>query len=266
MKPKVSLLISTYNWPEALELVLLSVKQQKYLPDEVLIADDGSGPETKELIDGFRKDFPVPLIHEWIPDDGFRKTIVLNRAFARAKFPYLIQIDGDCIMHPYFVKDHVDFARKGTYVQGSRLYMSKEKSQGIMMTKNIRIKWWSGGMINAESGMRSRFLRWLMSFSEAKLKKVRGANMAFWKDDFVQINGYNEEMTGWGSEDWELAQRLRNIGLFARRLKYGAVLFHLFHEELSRERCEINAAIFDKTHKQKVLRCDKGVDQYINSL
>jgi glycosyltransferase involved in cell wall biosynthesis len=263
MKPSSSLIISTYNWPEALDLVLQSVVLQKVHPNEVLIADDGSGEETKMLIASYQSKFPVPLIHVWIPDDGFRKTKVLNMAYAKAKYSYFVQVDGDCILHPNFISDHLNFAKQGTYVQGSRLYMSAEKSSEIMATKNTKIAWWSGDMINAESGIRNVFLRKIAGIKEAPMRKVRGCNMAFWKDDFIKINGYNEAMTGWGSEDWELAQRLRNLGLKARKLKFGAVQFHIYHIELSRERSKINAGISDATKANKIIRCEKGLDQYL---
>ena len=105
-KPFVSLVTPTYNWPNALELLLLSIKQQTVLPNEVIIADDGSRPETTELIKKFQEDFPVPLFHVWHEDHGNQKPKIMNKAIAQAKFEYIIEIDGDIIMHPNFVEDH----------------------------------------------------------------------------------------------------------------------------------------------------------------
>lgn len=104
---KTALLISTYNWKEALSLVLDSIKIQSQLPDEVLIADDGSDDATKQVIDEFRQTFKIPVKHVWQEDLGFRKSMILNKTIAQAEADYIIQIDGDCIMHKDFIKDHI---------------------------------------------------------------------------------------------------------------------------------------------------------------
>src|SRR5210317_1038932 len=97
--PSCSLVTPTYNWPEALELLFLSIKNQTYLPNEVIIADDGSKENTKLLIQKFQKDFPVPLFHVWHEDNGYQKPSIMNKAIAMAKYDYIIGIDGDIIMH-----------------------------------------------------------------------------------------------------------------------------------------------------------------------
>ena len=109
--PKCSLVTPTYNWPEALELLLKSVLNQSVLPDEVIIADDGSKPDTKLLIDQYKKDFPIPLIHIWHEDKGNRKPRIMNKAIAKANYEYIIEIDGDIIMNRYFIQDHLDLSQ-----------------------------------------------------------------------------------------------------------------------------------------------------------
>ena len=104
--PVTSLIVATYNWPEALNLCLLSIKNQKVLPAEVIIADDGSGQQTRLLIEKFQSDFPVPLIHVWHEDLGFRKSIVLNMAIKKASGEYIVQVDGDVILDQNFINDH----------------------------------------------------------------------------------------------------------------------------------------------------------------
>ncbi len=105
--PKTSLLISTYNWPRALELCLKSVFYQIHMPDEILIADDGSTKDTKELIDSYRPLINVPIKHIWHEDQGFRKTLILNEAIRQGSHEYIIQTDGDIILHPNFIMDHL---------------------------------------------------------------------------------------------------------------------------------------------------------------
>lgn len=116
----VSLIISTYNFPKALDICLQSVLQQSVLPDEVLIADDGSREETKKVVEKFQKQLPVPMIHVWHEDNGFRLTVIRNKAIAKASKDYIIQIDGDIILNRHFIKDHKRFARKNSFVSGSR--------------------------------------------------------------------------------------------------------------------------------------------------
>lgn len=143
---KTTLIISTYNWPEALELVLLSVKNQITLPAEVIIADDGSGADTKLLIEKFQQRFPVPLKHVWHEDVGFTKSIILNKAIAKSQTNYIIQTDGDCILHPSYVKDHIEFAEKNTYLFGSRVNIQKNYLDVLFSSKQLEFAAFSKGI------------------------------------------------------------------------------------------------------------------------
>ena len=107
MPPKTSLIIATYNQPEFLRLAILSAWEQTHLPDEIIIADDGSREETAELIRGMKKESSVPIIHTWQPDDGFRVALARNNAVAVSTGEYLIFLDGDCYMNKYFIEDHL---------------------------------------------------------------------------------------------------------------------------------------------------------------
>src|SRR6478736_5160416 len=109
---KTALLISTYNWPEALNLVLKSILNQTKFPDEILIADDGSDNKTKELIDNFSTANNIVLHHVWQEDKGFRKSKILNKAIAKTTADYIVQIDGDCVIHKDFISDHIAMAQK----------------------------------------------------------------------------------------------------------------------------------------------------------
>ena len=124
---KTSLIIATYNWPKALELVLLSLIGQSTLPDEIIIADDGSTNETKLLIDKYQQ--KIKIQHIWQKDNGFQKTSILNKAVALAKGDYIIQIDGDIVLHKHFIKDHVKTAKKKTFIHGSRVFLNKELTE-----------------------------------------------------------------------------------------------------------------------------------------
>ncbi|MCS2888951.1 glycosyltransferase [Bacteroides fragilis] len=117
---KTTLIISTYNRPEALSVCLDSVRFQTVMPDEVIVGDDGSTSETKDLIESFKKDFPVPLIHLWQEDKGFRLAMMRNKSVAAATGDYIIEIDGDIFLHNKFVEDHKRLAKPGTLFEGNQ--------------------------------------------------------------------------------------------------------------------------------------------------
>ena len=126
-----SLVITTYNWPEALKLVLKSILIQSELPEEVIIADDGSKDDTKKLIESFQSFFPVPLIHSWQEDDGFRAAASRNKAISKVNSEYIVLIDGDMILHKDFIKDHKKNALSGYFIQGGRVLLSKNNTSSL---------------------------------------------------------------------------------------------------------------------------------------
>ena len=144
--PTCSLITPTYNWTEALELLLSSVLKQSVLPNEVIIADDGSKENTKELIEDFQKKFPIPLIHIWHEDLKNRKPRIMNKAIASAKFDYIVEIDGDIIMNKYFVEDHLTFAEKGHYLFGSRVNIQEDFLPELFSEKIIDFNLFSKGI------------------------------------------------------------------------------------------------------------------------
>ncbi len=131
-----SLLVATYNWPQALGLCLQSIRKQSVLPNEVIIADDGSKDETRQLIDEIKKTFPVKILHIWQPDEGFQLAKIRNKAFAVASNSYIIQIDGDLILHPHFVKDHLSLAKKQHFITGSRAILKEETTKAFLLHSN----------------------------------------------------------------------------------------------------------------------------------
>ena len=140
---KTTLLITTYNWPKALELVLYSVLHQHVMPDEVVIADDGSTEETKKLIDRYAEKMPVPVIWVWQEDKGFRRTSILNKAIAKATGDYIIQVDGDVVLSSHFVEDHIEMAQKGCFVCGSRVLLTAQISNKLLDTKVVNVNLWT---------------------------------------------------------------------------------------------------------------------------
>jgi glycosyltransferase involved in cell wall biosynthesis len=260
---KTALLISTYNWPEALGLVFKSLEQQTLKPDEVLIADDGSTQETKAIITAFDNKSPLKIKHIWHEDDGFKRSEILNKAIAKTDCDYIIQLDGDCIMHHRFVEDHIKNATKNTFLFGSRVNILENHLPKLFSVENINFGVFSKGIKkrtrNIHSSVLGRFYKPSLELSE----KLRGCNLSFWRADFIKINGYNEAMTGWGREDSEMVVRLLNNGFLGKRLRYVGIVYHIWHEEKSRERFNINDEIQQTAIKNKLLKCENGIDKYL---
>ncbi|WP_397363336.1 glycosyltransferase family 2 protein [Olleya sp. R77988] len=260
---KTTLLIATYNWPKALELVLLSVLKQSQLPDEIIIADDGSTEDTKLLIDSFKTQFSIPVKHIWQVDNGFKKAHILNKAVAQSSGEYIIQVDGDCIMHHHFIKDHLQFVKDNTYLFGSRVNIQKSHLETLFSSKQIRFNAFSKGIKKRTRALHIPFLSQLYKPSTEFSSKFRGCNASYFRKDFIAVNGYNEDITGWGREDSELVLRFHNIGLQARRLRYRSIVFHIYHNEKSRDRFEINDSIEQETVNKKIKWAKNGVDKYL---
>ena len=126
--PTCSLIITTYNSKDSLRCVLESVKNLDYLPSEVLIADDGSREDTAQLIQSYQATFPCPLLHIWQEDAGFRLNTIRNKAINAARGEYIILIDGDMVLEPNFILDHLKFAKKKQLLQGSRVVLDESQT------------------------------------------------------------------------------------------------------------------------------------------
>jgi len=261
---KTSLLIATYNWPEALELVLKSALNQTMMPTEVIIADDGSTEETKRVIAYYRKKFGTPLTHVWHEDKGFQKAAILNKAIAKSKGDYIIQVDGDCILHDCFVEDHIENIESGTYLYGSRVSLKKEASLVVLQQKKINFNVFSKGIKKRTRAIRSTILSSGYKKSPEFSNKYRGCNTSFFKSDFIAVNGYNENFRGWGREDSELALRFHNNGVLSKRIRYAGIVFHIWHKALSKDNLETNDSIEKRTIRDKIIRTEHGVDQYLD--
>ncbi len=253
---KITLIISTYNRPDALRLSLMSAKVQTRIPDEVIIADDGSGESTKTLIESFAKDFPCPLLHAWQEDKGFRLAESRNNALRMAHGDYIVFIDGDIIMDRHFIADHERLAERGYFVIGSRASLKQTLTHKLLKEKSIKVTFYSKGVRRKENALRLPFLTfWTKNLYHKRRFYGRGANMAMWMKDLQGVNGFDQELVGYGYEDFDLFNRLFNIGLKRKYAKFQAIEYHLYHK-----RDDISAE--NKEHFNQDLervRCEKGL-------
>jgi len=261
--PATSLIIATYNWAEALHCSLLSVIRQKTLPREVVIADDGSDDRTKEVIRKMQEVFPVPIIHAWHEDEGFRKSQILNKAIGQCSGSYVIQVDGDVLLHSSFIHDHLAAAEHGVFIRGTRARLTPAKTDELLRSAGTNVSFFSKGVYNRFNALRLPMLQALGQRKEMSCRSVRGSNLAYWKDDFLRVNGYNNELSGWGHEDEELAARFINNNIIKKIVKLGAVQYHLHHDELPRSNEPFHRQIIQHTLLTKVKRCLNGYENLL---
>jgi glycosyltransferase involved in cell wall biosynthesis len=262
---KTTLLITTYNWPQALDITLRSVENQSVKPREIIIADDGSGEETRNLVKEWQAKSQIPIIHSWQEDDGFRAASSRNKAIAKAKGDYIIMIDGDLVLHPKFIEDHIKHSKLNQFTIGPRVLLKESYAKVLLSNKKITFSIASNKILaNQKNLINNSFLSSLFSHQTKSDKQVRSCNMACYKSDLIKVNGFNEDFIGWGREDTELVNRLLNANVIRRNIKFNANTLHIYHHENSKEMLEANDAILEKTISKRLVRCNNGMDKYYN--
>ena len=235
----ISILLATYNWPQALKLCLESLATQTDHHFEIIIADDGSTESTKQVIDTFRASHPISITHLWQEDQGFRKTKILNQAIASAKGDYLIFLDGDCIAQPDFVARHRELTQEGYLVTGSRVLLNEKLTQELLTWNTWDFKRFSSNLISERfSGGINKCLPLMIKFGNGGwrdyqkfvLRRIKGCNMACWKADAQAIDGFDEAMTGWGHEDADFVFRLQRHHVKRKSGSWATEVLHLFHK------------------------------------
>ncbi|PZR25094.1 MAG: glycosyl transferase family 2 [Citrobacter freundii] len=258
-KTTVGLLISTYNWPEALSLVLQSVFRQSRLPDEIIVADDGSSPETQRLVSEYASKSMILIKHIWQEDNGFRKSLILNKAMQQSDADYIIEIDGDILLHDKFIEDHCRYAQVNSFVQGARVMIGEQETKDLLRTGKLRsFSFLAKGISNRFNSLRLPLLTNLMKNCKQEASNIKACNLAFWRRDFILVNGYNNQFEGWGCEDAEFVARLLHAGIKKRRLKLAAICYHLYHSLSSKHNIVKNEEIYEATVKGQSPICRNG--------
>lgn len=256
---RTSLIVTTYNWPAALHATLTSIARQSVLPDEIIIADDGSGPATAGMVDAWRARLSTPLHHVWQEDLGFRLARCRNLAIRAARCDYLILIDGDMILQRRFIEDHRQCARPDCFIQGTRVQLSPAQSARLLHDASIAPSPWHRGLGRRHYAWRNRLASWLTSRTKWTLSGVQGCNQSFWRAHALQINGYDERFNRWGPEDREFAARLLHLGIARHHLRHRAVAYHLHHAQRANVLGAIQQDILDETLTNRRIVCAHGI-------
>jgi glycosyltransferase involved in cell wall biosynthesis len=267
---KISVIITTYNAEAWLQKVLIGYSVQTEDDFEIVIADDGSSPKTKELLEEFNTKFKHPIVHVWHEDDGFQKSKILNKAILKANSDYLLFTDGDCIPRADFVKTHLKHKENGYFLSGGYFKLPLSVSEliseiNIIHQDCFHLKWLkrSGFSLNFKSVKltKSNLLAQFMNWITPTKRSWNGHNSSGFKADILAVNGFNHDMK-YGGLDRELGERLFNNGLLSKQIRYNAICVHLDHARgySSPEIWESNNAIRSFNRKNKVIKIENGID------
>jgi glycosyltransferase involved in cell wall biosynthesis len=266
----LAVIITTYNWPAALEVALSGYLSQQRPPDELIIADDGSTEETKSIIDGFREQAPFPVKHVWHPDQGFRAGAIRNRAIQSSESEYIVFTDGDCIPAPWFLHQHLRLAEHRWFLSGNRILLSQEFSQEVLQEKTPINTWHLRQWLQARQRKQINRLsplfriplgRWYRRRLAKQWEGAKTCNLSVWKEDLLAVNGFDEDYTGWGMEDSDLVLRLIRNGISHQDARFAAPVFHIWHPENSRDELEENQRRLQQLIATDRIQARVGIEQ-----
>ncbi len=272
--PSLGLVVTTYNRPDALALVLQAALAQQLPFDEILVADDGSGAETAAVVAKARQHSAVRIEHVWHPDDGFRAAAIRNRAIARSRADYLVFIDGDCVLRPSFAARHAALAETGWFVAGNRVLLSPDYTRDLLAQGDPAPLWrlaeqlrqrLAGG-INRLLPLMTRNLAgaWRKRHAD-RWEGAKTCNLAAWRSDLLAVDGFDEAFEGWGMEDSDLVIRLQQAGVQRKDGRYATGVFHLWHAENDRSHLAENVARLEALLASRRVRARQGLSAHAGS-
>jgi len=237
---------------------------------EVIIADDGSSDDTKNMVVKYKEGSKFEIQHVWQEDDGFRAAQIRNKAVAQSKGDYLIFIDGDCVAFPEFITRHIQLAEKDYFVRGSRVMLSEAYTNEFIQSEivpsvlsfNDFFHLWRSKKIKRIYPLICLPLGILRKQKQKKWYGVKTCNLSLWRDDFMAVNGFDERYVGWGHEDADLAIRLINNGTYRKEGVNAVTVLHLWHPLNDRSHLKDNENRLNERLQSNVTRITNGVSQY----
>jgi glycosyltransferase involved in cell wall biosynthesis len=261
----VAVIISTYNRPQALDLVLEGFSRQRLRPRQILVGDDGSGDATREVLAAWQGR-GLPVEHCWHDDRGYRKSVIMNQTLRRVTEPVCLFTDGDCVPLPGFVADHVNFFEAGHVLAGPRILAGPRLTDALeRRTESCFDRGWTWWLQQRAAGQINRLLPLIRlpdgSWRKKKPHKwelVRGCNFSVATDHVWRAGGFEENLYGWGPDDSDLAVRMINAGVRVKSLRCAAPVLHLWHKEESRVTLEQNRSYLASALAEKRTRAVAG--------
>jgi glycosyltransferase involved in cell wall biosynthesis len=265
---QTAVIVTTYNRPDALALVLEGFLAQRVLDFSLLVADDGSTGETRRVVAAYAARAPFALRHVWQEDRGFRAAAIRNRAVASTDADYVIFTDGDCIPSRGFVAAHRRLAERGWFLAGNRMLLARDFTARVLAERLPVHAWtnaqWLGAWLKRDI---NRLLPLaaagdgaLRKLQPARWKGVKTCNLSVWREDLERVNGLDESYSGWGLEDSDLVIRLLHAGVKHKSARFAAPLFHLWHAENDRTRLAENARRLEALLRSDRVTALQGLD------
>lgn len=269
---RASVIVTTYNRPDALRAVLEGLAAQTCQDFECIVADDGSGPETRAVVEAMQPRFDTGrLKHVWHPDEGFRLSAIRNRAIEAAVGAWIVFIDGDCVPLPRFIEGHLECARTGWITRGSRVLLSQAFTEVVIRDRvalhEVTLLSWNAhklaGHVNRVDVLRGGWrdtVRHLWSLCGGnRWRSVRGCNIATSRESLYAVGGFDERFRSWGLEDSEFCIRMQRYGARITRAPASTTVLHLWHRESAGLIADLNASILLETQSNAVCRTAYGL-------
>ncbi|MRV71135.1 glycosyltransferase [Duganella sp. FT92W] len=266
---KISIIITTYNRPDALAAVLDACFCQDDSNFEIIIADDGSTNNTRQCIEAMMARAPVPLKHVWQPDEGFRAARARNLGIMASSGDYVIFLDGDCVPRPDFVSRHRKLASAGHLVTGSRILLSPGYTLRTLAERIDLGRLSFGDKLKLRlTGDLNKFLQTVLTLPDVgrgsrrfSWRRIKSCNLGVWRADLLRVNGFDESFQGWGHEDSDLVVRLFNAGVMRKEGAFATEVYHLWHKENERSSEDKNRSTVLRRAQDKTTQALVGLNQ-----
>ncbi len=248
MTDLISIIVITYDNAEALDAVLRALAYQSDQNFEIVVADDGSGPETARVVQNWASRLPMPIKHVWQEHMGFRGGEIRNRGIRASVGRYCIFLDGDCLARADFVATHRRLAEAGWFVTGNRILISRQLTEAVLAGGLAAETWGLArflserlrGGINRVVPLLRLPLGPLRRFCRNAWRGAKTCNMSIARSDLDFIDGFDTSYTGWGLEDTDLVVRLLHAGVQRKDGRFATGVLHLWHSDLDRRNLQDN--------------------------
>jgi len=263
----ISIIVTTFDRADALDVVLRSLARQNDRRFEVVIADDGSGPETAALIERWKPQLGAALSHVWQEHREFRAAEIRNRAIRASRGDYCVFLDGDCLARPDFVAAHRGLAEPGWFVTGNRALLARSLTNAVLQQELAPEQWGTAVWVAQRlKGGINRFTP-LLRLPLGPLRKARpriwqgarSCNLGVWRSDLDRVDGFDAAFSGWGREDSDLMVRLLRAGVRRKDGAFATGVLHLWHPEADRSRLSENEQRLARAIEGRHVRADRGI-------
>lgn len=269
----ISVIVTTYNRPDALSAVIHALMDQTDENFEILVADDGSTEASFQALSRFRAARPAAglksLLHAWQPDNGFRASAARNLGVFASKGEYLVFLDGDCIPRPDFVRRHRMLAESGFMVSGSRVLLSESFTRQLLSSSQVPaihalgLPYWLKQRLKGNTNKFMPLLHFpdspMRHYRSVKWNRIKSCNLAVWRNDYEAVNGFDESFIGWGHEDADLVLRLARHGIKRKGGAFSTEVFHLWHRENTRSTESENRQRVEERMRTGVIKAEVGL-------